>query len=323
MSNNPRHIVQRYYVPPEPSVASGAWSIKEQQQAAYDGLWLPAGIIPSINYLAIGGGGSGGNATEGGTISQGGAGGAGGLIVGSFGPTYKQPGGFTGYTLTITVGAGGQPIPQSSGAAGNPGNNGENTTISGEFFNTLGTLIAYGGGTGGGGAQFSSQDAGNGGSGGGQGGYTGGNTATGGSATQPTSTYGGYGNAGGRSSGLGAAGGGGAGGAGSSTAGGAGLYVSVANGSTYAGIYGRGGGLVTDRFSLAGAAAGYGSGGNGGYAASSNISNLGGVGQNGVVIFWYNLSFQAPSVITGTYTYSVQNEYRIYVFNYPGGTITF
>lgn len=322
MSNNPRHIIQRYYVPPLQGSNSGVWSMKEEQQSAYDGTWLPAGVIPIINYLAIGGGGSGGNATEGGTVSNGGAGGAGGLIVGSFGPTYKQPSSIYGYTLTITVGAGGQPIPQFPGASGNPGNGGDNTTISGEFF-TLGTLTAYGGGTGGGGAQNASQDAGNGGSGGGQGGFTGGNPYVGGSATQPGATYGGYGNNGGKAPGLGSAGGGGAGSAASGATAGAGLFVNVANGSSYATTYGRGGSPASNRLVIAGSAEGYGSGGNGGYAAKTNPSNLGGVGQNGVVILWYNISFSAPSEITGTYTYSVQNGFRIYIFDYPGGTITF
>lgn len=309
---------------PTSTSAAGFWSTRDQRLGKASDTW-PNGVIPTINYLAIGGGGSGGNATEGGTISQGGAGGAGGLIVGSFGPTYKQPSSIYGYTLTITVGAGGQPIPQSSGAAGNPGNNGDNTTISGEFFNTLGILTAYGGGTGGGGNQSASGTYGaSGGSGGGQGGYTGGNTASGGSAIQPGSTYGGYGNSGGTSpTTLVSAGGGGAGSAASGSTAGAGLFVDVAGGSSYATIYGRGGSPGTSRLSVVGTALGYGSGGNGGYDGTAYPSNLGGPGANGVVIFWYNSNYVGASALTGTYTYSVQNGYRIYVFGYPGGTITF
>jgi hypothetical protein len=311
--------------PDDPTItsAAGFWNIREQRLAKASGTW-PDGIIPIINYLAIGGGGSGGNATEGGTVQQGGAGGAGGLIVGTIGPTYKQPNSIYGYTITITVGAGGQPIAQSAGSAGNAGNNGNNTTISGEFF-TLGTLTAYGGGTGGGGAQNSSQDAGNGGSGGGQGGYTGGNYHVGGSATQSGSTYGGYGNNGGTAIGGGTSevgGGGGAGGAGTAGAGGAGLFVNVASDSSYAGTYGRGGGLVSNRLVVVGAADGYGSGGNGGYAGLPNPSNLGGVGNNGVAIFWYSSDYPKPALISGTYTTTKENGYRIYKFT-GNGTMTF
>lgn len=329
MSNNPRHIVQRYYVAPQPSSASGAWNMREQQQSVYDGTWLPSGIIPIVNYAAIGGGGGGGGATSGSTVSRGGGGGAGGLVTGTVGPTYKQAGGFLGYTLTITVGASG-----AGGGVGSQGNNGGDTTIAGQFF-TLGTLYAYGGGGGGAGAQ-SPAYGNNGGSGGGGGGWASGYGSDSyvSLATQPTSTYGGYGFRGGVGGyGLVGGGGGGAGGQGvdnriynsstgqwgianggaSSVVGGPGRYVNVAASSSYAGIFGIGGSQVGSSIN------GYGSGGGAGVTQGTGGSS----GNNGVVIFWYNSSFSAPSVITGSYTYSLQNGFRIYVFDYPGGTITF
>jgi hypothetical protein len=95
--------------------------------------------------------------------------------------------------------------------------------------------------------------------------------------------------------------------------GGPGRVVNVAGGSSYAGTFGVGGSRVGTSVT------GYGSGG----GAGRGTAVPGGTGNNGVVIFWYNTSFQAPSALTGSYTYSVQNGYRIYVFDYPGGTITF
>jgi hypothetical protein len=306
--------------PDDPTItsAAGFWDIREQRLAKASGTW-PDGIIPIINYLAIGGGGSGGNSTGGGTTSAGGAGGGGGLVVGSFGPTYKQPGSIYGYTLTITVGVGGQPNPTPADS----GNSGGNSTISGEFFNTLGTLTAYGGGFGGGGRQFyNGTDGSAGGSGGGQGGYsTGSNPIVAAAATQPSSTYGGYGNNGGKSSTLGGAGGGGAGGlpgVGSGGAGGAGLYVNVANNSSYSAIFGRGGTQATNRLIVAGTAQGYGSGGNGGFDDSGNLSNRGGPGADGVAIFWYSSDYPKPALISGTYTTTKENGYRIYKFTSSG-----
>ena len=326
MSNNPRHIVQRYYVPVSQSNISGVWSMREEMQGAFDGVWSSSGVIPIINYLAIGGGGSGGNGTRSGTTSNGGGGGAGGLIVGSFGPTYKQPSSIYGYTLTITVGAGGQPIPRiGSTQAGNSGNNGNDTTISGEFF-VLGTLIAYGGGTGGGGQQNADSETtgASGGSGGGQGGYSSGdNPILAGASTQGSSTYGGYGNSGGNSSGLGGAAGGGAGSSAAGQTAGDGLFVNVADGSSYSAIYGRGGAPASNRFNVAGSAQGYGSGGNGGFSDYTDPSNQGGPGQNGRIIFWYDSGFPLASSVTGSYTYTIEKGFRIYVFDYPGGTISF
>jgi hypothetical protein len=302
--------------------------MKEQQQAAYDGIWLPDGVIPTVNYLAIGGGGGGGGASDGATSSRGGGGGAGGLVFGTVGPTYKQPDGFTGYTLTITVGGGG------AGGALATGINGGNSIISGQFF-TAGALTAYGGGGGGTGAQ-GPQYGNDGGSGGGGGGWASsyGSDQYLSTALQPTSTYGGYGNRGGVGGyGLIGGGGGGAGGQGVDNrglkklgppivwgiaqnipiTGGPGLYVNVAASSSYAGTYGIGGSQVGTTV------VGYGSGGGAGVGQSVP----GGAGNDGVVIFWYNISFTAPSVITGSYTYSVQNGFRIYAFAYPGGTMAF
>ena len=311
--------------PDDPTLtsASGFWTGREHRLAQASGTW-PNGIIPIINYLAIGGGGGGGPAS-GGTAGKGGGGGAGGLIFGSFGPTYKQSGSMVAYTLTITVGAGG-----AGGAGSSWGSNGTDSTINGQFF-TLGTLYAYGGGGGGAGGSIGSGNSG--GSGGGGGGWNGGSGQNSyiTSASQPTSTYGGYGNRGGYGGyGLGSGGGGGAGGQGQDNrilntstgvfgisqyntngTGGPGLYVSVAGGSTYSGTFGIGGGAV-------GTTIGYGSGGGGGTTSAQS----GGAGNDGAVIFWWDLNYAAPSIITGTYTYIKENGYRIYKFA-SSGSITF
>jgi hypothetical protein len=136
-----------------------------------------------VDYLMVGGGGSGAGG-DGGT--GGGGGGAGGLYFA------------TGVTLPIgdypiVVGLGG------TGGAG-PANPGQNTTFNGK--------IAYGGGKA---ANGAGEDGGAGGSGGGCGRDS---SRAGGSATQPGSATGGYGNNGGSGSASTYAGGGGGGGAG-------------------------------------------------------------------------------------------------------------
>lgn len=308
MSDNPRHIVQRYYVPVSQSNISGVWSMREEMQETYSGNWVPAGVIPVVNYLVIGGGGSG---ADGGGQSGGGSGsgGAGGVVVGSFGPTYKQPESIYGYTLTITVGAGGA---TSVGQVN--GNTGGNSIISGQFL-TLGPLIAYGGGYGP--FRGSGAKGGDGGSGGGQAGWNDGiaHDNLPGLALQPTSLYGGYGNNGGYHN-SGGAGGGGAGGPGVVLQGGPGLFVNVANYSSYSGTFASGG--TKD----AAAAPSAGSGGGGGKGGITS-SQPGFAGRDGTIILWWNVTFPAPSDISGTFSTSIENGFRIYKFSEPGGTITF
>ena len=300
MSNNPRHIVQQYYVPPDESNISGVWSIREQQQAAYDGLWY-SGAIPTVNYLVVGGGGGGGGSTSGAGTGQGGGGGAGGLVSGSFGPTYNQPQLPYGYTLTITIGGGG-----AGRSAGQLAGNGGDSSVTGQYV----TVIGYGGG-GGGGNSIAGASGGSGGGGGG--GYPGvSSPGAGGAATQPTSIYGGLGNAGDTGDYAGG-GGGGSGGLGShggssgQTYGGVGTYVSVANGSSYSNTFAKGGGILDYT--------GYGTGGYPGQPSGVN-------GNDGVVIFWWPNRYNKPTSITGTYTTIIQNGYRIYRFT-GNGTIRF
>lgn len=299
MSDNPRNIIQRYYVPTSDNLR-GVWNPKEQMQGKYAGDWT-SGVINTVYYLVIGGGGSGGNASNG--VGRAGGGGAGGLVTGSFGPTYKQPGG-SPYTLSIQVGLGGlSPINESAARNGFVGSD---TVVISQFL----TTIAYGGGYGGG-----AGDGGPGGSGGGGRGVSGGNGGAGGTSTQPV---GGFGNAGGVGFyTLGAGGGGGAGGvggaaslAGNGTAG-PGKFINVANNSSYSKTYAAGGAVGVS-------SSVYGSGG----AGTTNYGDKGGAGIQGVVILWWDKGYPNPSGVSGSYTYEIKNGYRVYQFT-GDGTITF
>jgi len=286
--------------PSDPAVtgAGGIWTSREQRLARASGIW-PVGVIPTVNYLVVGGGGGGGGSTQGAGTGQGGGGGAGGLITGSFGPTYNQPVSSYGYTLTISIGGGGVGRSENQLAG-----NGGDSSVTGQYLN----LIGYGGGGGGG----NSIQGAAGGSGGGGGGYYPSGGAAGGSPTQPSSIYGGLGNAGSAGNYPGG-GGGGSGGPGTTglnsgqSYGGPGTYVSVGSGSSYSDTFAKGGGILDYT--------GYGTGGYPGQPSGVN-------GKDGVVILWWPATYIRPSSITGTYTTVIENGYRIYRFT-GNGTIRF
>lgn len=267
----------------------------------------------TIEALVLAGGGAGGT-------NAGAGGGAGGLYLNN--SLSVTP----GVTYTIAVGGGGASVSAS----------GSNSTITGSD-SSLVTALGGGGGV-------SSDGAGS------SGGSGGGSSVsfTGGSATQPTSSSGGYGNKGGNGNGSDGAGrsGGGGGGAGAAGqnvpsnsqggAGGAG-YASSITGSSV--TYGGGGGGSTHLGTGgAGGSGGGGNGGTGGYNngqstnGSAGTATLGGgggagggggflgaVGGSGVVIIAYASSYPAPTSITGTYTeLSSRSGYRVYKFTGSG-----
>ncbi len=181
-----------------------------------DGLFsVPPGVT-EVDVLVVGGGGSGASTMQ---QHKGGGGGAGGLI---FEPGYD----ITSYgsTIIIKVGSGGEAIPDSQ-EGGNPvapGQAGQNSSFGG--------LIAHGGG--GGGQRDQAEGSNDGGSGGG-GHYD----LSGGTAIQPGSASGGFGNPGG-SGGDAGHGGGGAGSAGNNDDSGL-----TADGEQYGGRWAGGDGL--------------------------------------------------------------------------------
>jgi Concanavalin A-like lectin/glucanases superfamily len=264
-------------VKPSTSSASGLWSITEQLQASYTGIWPavsnPVGSINAIALVVAGGGAGGGWVNN---INNGGGGGAGGLYYNSSLPIN------TGSNYTVTIGAGG------AAASGTKGTNGSNSSITGTSINY--TVI-------GGGAGGSSGDGNSGGSGGGGGGPTG--TTAGGSAIQ-VSTFGyGAGNAGGAGTGgYYSGGGGGAAAAGSTYNGGNGLAYNFANGTS---VYYAGGGAGWNTTGVAGTAGSGGGGVNsspnganntGGGGGGVNNTSTGGNGGSGVTIISYPLPQQ-------------------------------
>jgi len=279
-----------------------------------ESVWLTA----SVSYLIVGGGGAGGRQQN--YQGTGGGGGAGGLTYGSFS---------IGDPLTITIGAGGS----GSGGNGN-GNNGGDTII---LQGSLTRSIAYGGGGGGigddqyGGAA-SIHTGNSGGSGGGGSGSDGTFNGVGGSAIQPSSIYGGLGNSGGgvgfpgggsRTGGYGGGAGGGYTGTPRFHAYGNGISLTTALASfpttTYSGNFAQGGadGGGAEGSDTPGAA-NTGNGGDGG-----NTFNGGAVsGGSGIAFLWWPDQYPIPSNITGTYTYTNENGYRIYKF-ITSGSITF
>ena len=308
--------------PDDPTItsAAGLWTTRDHRLALASGIW-PNGIIPEFNYLIIGGGGAG--ARQQNYQGTGGGGGAGGLTYGSFSTEDTSTN-----VLTITIGAGGA----GSDASGN-GNNGSNTIIS---QGSLTRSIAYGGGGGGlgddqyGGAA-SIHRGNNGGSGGGGSGSDGTFNGQGGSAIQPSSIYGGLGHSGGgvtfpgggsRTGGYGGGAGVGYTGTLGSRAYGNGISLTTAWTSfpttAYSGNFAQGGadGGGAETSDTAGAA-NTGNGGDGG-----NTFNGGAVsGGSGIAFLWWSAQYSIPSNITGTYTYTKQNGYRIYKFT-TNGTIT-
>lgn len=284
---------------------------------------------PSIylQALLVAGGGGGGGWV--------GAGGGAGGIVYSTG---------TSVTLssqkTIEVGAGGNRTSAStSGYVA--GTNGGNSTFN--------NLVALGGGVGGTYSGTVYLAGVNGGSGGGGSEPTASGSEVGGTATQPSSASGGYGNNGGTSLvGGGGSGGGGAGAAGGASsngnggAGGAGLNTwsawATATSSGASGYYAGGGGGGSDNSAGAGGAGGGGAGtkandgqatsgtantgGGGGGARNSGgpATNQGGAGGSGIVILRYPDTLDDPTQYSGTkYT---SGGYKYFKFT-TNGTITF
>lgn len=199
----------------------------------------------TADYLVVGGGGAGGNA-------PGGGGGAGGYVP-------KTSTSFTGFiNYPVTIGAGGA---SSRGSGSN---------------STFNSITALGGG---GGGSNTTQDGANGGSGGGGGAFPD-DTFSGGTATQPGSGSGGFGENGG--SGVGTSiyrnggGGGGAGAAGSnasnSNKGNGGTGKDWLNGTYYAG---GGGGCYTTNTSGGGSGGTGGGGAGGGTGSSPSVGTAG------------------------------------------------
>ena len=211
--------------------------------------------VESMEYLVVGGGGSGGR------YARCGGGGAGGLVTNVMAVV-------SGTNYTIKVGAGGAALSASTTATS--GNQGGDSTIE---LNDTPVVIAYGGGGGGTG----STNGKSGGSGGGAGGYSAKKDLhySGGAATQADSIYGGLGKAGGNVVGTTSSvtrGGGGGGGAGG-------------NGANATGSSGAKGGDGVESM-ITGEAKWYAAGGGGGGeskggAGGSGIGGKGADGKNG------------------------------------------
>ena len=279
-----------------------------------------------IEYLVVGGGGSGASSPN---IGSGG-GGAGGFI------TNVGYGVLTSVLYTITIGAGG------AGINAGGGNNGANSSIS-----YASAITALGGGTGG---YYDGTyvNATSGGSGGGSS-WNGTDNTHPGAALQPTSSSGGLGYAGGNGGYYSGGGGGGAGEAGHTYppgtysggggAGGDGVASSITGSSVYyagggggGSSYGAGdppnapGGLGGG--GQGGGYGGYGNTGNpgspntgGGGGGSAYSSGYGGNGGSGIVIIKYPDSYAAAYSTTGSPTINVTGGYRIYTWTSSGSII--
>ena len=277
--------------PADPTItsAAGLWTTRDHRLAQASSIW-PDGVIPNLNYLVVGGGGAGGDSES---LDRGGGGGAGGLLNDTFTA-------YNANTYTITIGAGGTAVN------GGLGNNGNNSVLSNGSTNII---TAYGGGGGG----FSSSNGRNGASGGGGGEGNGYNL--GGKGIYPGSTYisaprQGYDGGNAQTSPFQGGGGGGAGGPGVGYTPGPGLYINIADGSTIAGTFSRGAAFLNEVTTA--------NSGNGGQGSHYNFTGENHNGQAGVVILWWSASYNKPSIITGTYTYSKQNGYHIYKFTSSG-----
>ena len=246
-------------------------------------------IIPSATnadvLVVAGGGGAGGR--------YGCGGGAGGLVFSNL-----TLAGGTGYT--VTVGAGGAGYTGVSTTGANAGTSGANSVF--------GALTTLGGGGGGGGWQAGSSSGVSGGSGGG-----GHNGLGAGSATQPTNTTVGFGNAGYGFTIDGYGGGGGAGAAATNANGGIGLQYNISGVTNY---YAGGGGGINNTPAFPGGTGlgGLGGGGNGGVSSAAGaagaantgggggagFNNTSGNGSSGIVIVRYPYVPGAPVVaVTG------------------------
>ena len=298
----PGGIISSNPVKPSTSSASGLWSITEQLQASYTGIWpATSAAVGSINatmLIVAGGGGGGGWLT--GSNYNGGGGGAGGLVYNTNTPMLLSA------NYTIVVGAGGTGGPGSTAAT-----NGSNSSITGFSIN----YTAIGGGAGG--SSIQGQAGGSG------GGATGTSAAAAGGLSIQNSTFGyGLGNAGGANPGSFLPGGGGgsanAGGTGSSTAfGGVGSGYNFANGTTvyYAGGGSGGSVVVAGNLGGGGASGGTGSNGNtssgGGGGGSLNSPGNGGAGGSGTVI----LSYPLPQYYTGGIVTNNNGTNVVHTFN--------
>ncbi len=292
----------------------------------------PAGVT-SVDYLVVGGGGSGG--TPGGAIGENywgtGGGGAGGLLQGIMTVT---PGG----TYSITVGGGG-----TAPAYLNPntyvGDNGDDSRFGG--------LLALGGGGGGAGVQVASGKGNDGGSGGGSGGDNGTVYALG------TSGQGFSGMVSRSPAGNRTAGGGGGGASGTGTRGGnpdgqnsiggnggPGIASTITGSSLY--YAGGGGGGARDTFGgQGGGTGGSGVGGNGGTQSSGSngmdgrgaggggtgADAAGGNGGSGVVILRYAVSTDANltalGISSGTLSPVFASSTSAYTVEVPNAVSTF
>ena len=304
------------------------WRIFGSQTSyTHTGEWLDYSYVNDpLEYLVIGGGGSGGT-------SYGGGGGAGGVRYGIVGRTIG--------TYTVTVGSGGaaRTTNSVSGASGTA------SSISGP--NIIGgTVTAAGGGAGG--AQGNSGVSGASGGGGGSN-----NSSPGGAgntpATAPAQGYSGGSGVGGNGN-RGAGGGGGAGGAGANGtdpaggAGGAGTNTysqwATATSTGVGGYYAGGGGGGAISGTNVGGAGGSGGGGAGASgtdnSATAGTANTGGggggmgdisgsassgAGGSGIVIVRTYASSDVASGTTGSPTILTNLGYRYYVFT-GSGTIT-
>lgn len=280
---------------------------------------IPTPPPVEVEFLVVAGGGGGGTGNS--INDYSGGGGAGGLITASTTFAYDTK-------YTIEVGSGGL-----AGAANSNGTNGGNSSI---ISSAITSVIALGGGYGG--AKYT--NGGDGGSGGGGGVYsvnTPGSVQPGGSAQQPTSSSGGFGNKGGDGFNYNwdnSGGGGGAGGAGG-ISGGDGKYL--ANFSTFGenGYFASGGAGVIGGI---GGDSAFKLGGGGGFASNAQWGNsatvprsaiaatggggaLGMPGATGIVIIKVPDTFTA-SFIEGSPTVTTITGYRLYAFT-SSGSITF
>jgi len=250
----------------------------------------------SASYLVIAGGASGAK-------DQGAGGGAGGLLTNVGGAAITLTG---GATYTVTVGGGGAAVTSNGkGVAG------DNSVLSGSG---ISTVTALGGG--GGGCNFSSQNAGNSGGSGGGGAFPGGSA---GSGTSPQGNDGGDGAGAGTSPAYGSGGGGGAGAVGADGSassggnGGVGLANSI-TGSSVTRAAGGGGYAINGSAGSGGTGGGGNGGGSGGAGTDATIntgsggggaSGTSGAGGSGIVILsvpdakYSGTTTGSPTVATG------------------------
>ena len=177
------------FVPPPPFSATGGTVVTPGNGYKYHFFTSPGNLVVSgnpgsVDYLIIGGGGSGGNAPDTGSYQAAGGGGAGEFLTGQIatlqvasypvvigdGGLYSGASGLpAGYPVDL------QPVPQNGpfpGKSGWYGGNGDASTFNAPGANGVSALSAAGGGSGGGGTNSTGGDLGQvGGSAGGGGGY--------------------------------------------------------------------------------------------------------------------------------------------------------